>query len=109
MIGRIWHGYTTFENANAYEALLLEEIFVEIERRQIPGYLGIKLLRREVLDEVEFITIMMFTSLDAVQSFAGENYEIAVVPQKARKLLKRFDKQSQHYDVIINTSEKYKI
>jgi hypothetical protein len=37
--------------------------------------------------------------LDAVRSFAGENYEACVVPKKARAILSRFDERSQHYEV----------
>ena len=66
MISRIWHGYTTPENADAYEALLKEEVFVGILNRNISGYKGIQLLRRQISDETEFITIMWFDSLDSV-------------------------------------------
>jgi heme-degrading monooxygenase HmoA len=99
MIGRIWHGYTTHENADAYEALLKEEIFVGIRNRNIPGFKEIQLFRRELGDEVEFITIMWFDSLESVREFAGEDYEVAVVPSKAREVLSRFDERSQHYEV----------
>jgi heme-degrading monooxygenase HmoA len=99
MISRIWHGWTTPGNADTYEALLKEEIFVGIHNRHIRGFKSIKLLRREVGDEVEFITIMEFDSLDAVREFAGEDYEQAVVPPKARAVLSRFDARSQHYDI----------
>jgi heme-degrading monooxygenase HmoA len=100
MISRIWHGYTTPDNADAYENLLKEEIFVGIGNRHIDGYRGIQLLRRNVADAVEFITVMWFDSIDAVRTFAGEEYETAVVPEKARKLLSRFDERSQHYEVM---------
>jgi heme-degrading monooxygenase HmoA len=99
MISRIWHGWTTPANADAYEALLKSEIFTGIQNRQIAGYRGIQLLRRSLDTEVEFVTIMWFDSLDAVRAFAGEEYEIAVVPSKARALLSRFDARSQHYEV----------
>jgi len=99
MIKRIWHGWTDEAHADAYEALLREEIFTGIGERKIPGYHGIQLLRRKVDGEVEFVTIMSFRDLDAVREFAGENYEAAVVPPKARALLARFDKRSQHYQV----------
>ncbi|MFW9984788.1 MAG: antibiotic biosynthesis monooxygenase [Candidatus Odinarchaeota archaeon] len=99
MISRIWHGWTTPEKADAYEALLKNEIFIGIQDRQIHGYQGIQLLRRTHKTEVEFITIMWFDSLDSVRTFAGEDYETAVVPPKARELLSRFDARSQHYDV----------
>lgn len=99
MICRIWHGWTSLANADVYEQLLKSEIFVGIGKRRIGGYRGIQLLRRNVGDEVEFVTIMWFDNLDAVRVFAGEDYEAAVVPPKARKLLLRFDARSQHYEV----------
>jgi heme-degrading monooxygenase HmoA len=99
MIVRIWHGWTTPGNADAYETLLQEEIFVGIQNLRIRGFKGIQLLRREVGDEVEFVTIMRFDSLDAVREFAGDDYAAAVVPEEARALLSRFDERSQHYDL----------
>jgi heme-degrading monooxygenase HmoA len=99
MIGRIWHGYTSRENADKYESLLKEEIFVGIRGRNIQGFQEIQLFRRDLDDEVEFITIMWFDSIESVRIFAGEDYEAAVVPPKARELLSRFDERSQHYEV----------
>jgi heme-degrading monooxygenase HmoA len=99
MIVRIWHGWTTPADADAYEALLEEEIFVGIQDRRIHGFEGIQLLRREVEGEAEFVTIMRFNSLAAVREFAGYNYEEAVVPEKARALLSHFDEWSQHYEL----------
>jgi heme-degrading monooxygenase HmoA len=101
MISRIWHGWTTPDNADIYEALLKDEIFVGIHDRHIRGFKNIQLLRRESGHEVEFVTIMLFDSLDAVREFAGEDYEAAVVPEKARKVLSHFDGRSQHYQIIM--------
>jgi len=99
MIGRIWHGYTTAANADAYEGLLRSEILVGIQDRGIPGYRGMRLLRRDIGTEVEFVTIMWFDSLDAVRTFAGDDYAAAVVPSGARALLSRFEERSQPYEV----------
>jgi heme-degrading monooxygenase HmoA len=99
MISRVWHGWTTAANADAYETLLKSEIFTGIEGREIAGYRGIHLFRRNLGKEVEFVTVMWFDSMDAVRAFAGEDYEVAVVPPKARALLSRFDARSQHYEV----------
>ena len=99
MISRIWHGWTTPENADAYETLLKSEIFTEIKNHKIAGYRGIHLFRRNLVQEVEFVTIMWFDSIEAIRVFAGEDYEVAVVPLKARALLSRFDARSQHYEV----------
>jgi len=99
MIARIWHGWTTPDKADIYERLLREEIFTGIQNRRIRGFRSIQLLRRETGDEIEFVTIMLFNSLDAVREFAGEDYEVAVVPEKARAVLSRFDARSQHYEM----------
>jgi hypothetical protein len=99
MISRVWHGWTTHGNADAYEALLKSEIFTGIKNRQIAGCRGIHLFRRNLGKEVEFVTVMWFDSIEAVRAFAGKNYEVAVVPPKARALLSRFDARSQHYEV----------
>ncbi|MFA5815928.1 MAG: hypothetical protein WC865_09950 [Bacteroidales bacterium] len=91
--------FAEFDNADAYENLLKSEIFVGINSRKIIGYKGIQLLKRNLENEVEFITIMWFDSIDSVRVFAGEDYEKAVVPKEAQMLLSRFDKKSQHYEV----------
>lgn len=100
MIARIWHGWTSFKNTNTYEDLLRNEIFPSIEKRNIKGYKKISLLRRPLEKEVEFITIMIFDNLDAVKEFAGEEYEKSYVPQKAKNVLLRHDKTSQHYEIV---------
>ena len=99
MISRIWHGWTTPSNADKYESLLKSEIFTSIQNRKIEGYRAIQLFRRNVGEEVEFVTVMWFDSIDAIRVFAGEDYEACVVPPKARAILSRFDARSQHYEV----------
>jgi len=100
MICRIWHGWTTPDNADAYERLLRSEIFQGIRERGIAGFRGIELVRRDEAGICEFATLMWFEDLDAVRTFAGADYEAAVVPPKARALLSRFDARSAHYRVI---------
>ncbi len=73
-IKRVWHGWTTPENADKYQHLLHHEVFPGIEAKNIPGYQSIELLRRDVDDEVEFVTIMTFDSLQNIIDFPGEDY-----------------------------------
>jgi heme-degrading monooxygenase HmoA len=75
------------------------EIFTGIASKGIAGYKGMQLFRRNLGEEVEFVTVMWFDSVDAVRGFAGEDYEAAVVPPQARALLSRFDERSHHYEV----------
>jgi antibiotic biosynthesis monooxygenase (ABM) superfamily enzyme len=99
VICRIWYGWTLPQNADAYETLLRTRVFPGILARGIEGFHGIELLRRGAGDEVEFITLMRFSSMDAVKAFAGPQWEVAVVPPEARVVLKRFEAASRHYEV----------
>jgi heme-degrading monooxygenase HmoA len=98
VIARIWHGGTTPEDADAYEALLRAEVLPNIDR--IDGYRGAYLLRTDG-HEVEFVTVTLWETIDAIRAFAGDDYERAVVPPEARALLTRFDERSRHYEVRI--------
>ena len=102
MISRIWHGYTSKHNADIYENLLKDEIFVGIEKKNVKGYKGIQLLRRDLESEVEFTTIMWFDNIESVKQFAGDNCETAYVPAKAREVLLRFDAKSIHCELRHN-------
>ena len=99
MIARIWHGWTTLQNADSYEDVLFGEVIPGIEKMDIKGFRSIEVLRRTLTDEVEFITIMHFDTLENIKAFTGDDYERAHVPQKARAVLSRFDDRSQHYEV----------
>jgi heme-degrading monooxygenase HmoA len=102
VIARIWHGWTSPRNADAYEEFLRTKMFPSIHR--VRGYVGADLLRRDAGDEIAFVTITRFESLEAVRAFAGEDYEQAVVEPEARALLSRFDERSEHYEVVIDRS-----
>ena len=99
-IKRVWHGWTTPENADKYQNLLHNEVFLGIEAKKIPGYQSIELLRRDLGDEVEFVTIMTFDSLQNVIDFQGEDYTRCYVPDTAKLVLKRWDQVSAHYETI---------
>ncbi len=98
MIWRIWHGTTTTENADPYEQLLRSHVLPGIH--QVAGYQGAHLLRRLIPNGVEFVTITVFESMEAVRAFAGEDFEAAVILPEARRLLSTFDARSEHYQLI---------
>lgn len=98
MVTRMWHGWTVPENADAYQRLLLGKIFPGIE--SLGGFQGIGLLRRDGPVEVEFVTLLSFDSLLAVEGFAGKDYERAVISPGARALLSRFEEKAQHYETV---------
>lgn len=100
MICRLWRGWTTKDNADAYERIVREEVIPGIEARRIPGFRSIDLVRRERDQDVEFMTLMWFGSLDDVRGFMGEDYEAAHVPARAQTVLTGFDRRSAHYEVL---------
>jgi hypothetical protein len=95
VITRLWRGWTARENADAYESFLLSEMFPSM--RGIAGFQGADVLRRDDGQEVAFVTLTHFDSLEAIHAFAGEDYETAVIEPTARALLSRHDERAQHY------------
>ena len=100
MIVRWWRGWVaTQANADAYEELLKTTILPWVAEHA--GHRGSYLVRRDVEDGVEFATLTLWDSLDSVRAFAGDDYEVAVVPEQARAVLSRWDERSAHYEVAV--------
>ncbi|MEV7891947.1 antibiotic biosynthesis monooxygenase [Streptomyces sp. NPDC002817] len=100
MICRVWRGWTTKANADAYERIVRGQVIPGIEARRIPGFRSIDLMRRERESDVEFVTLMWFDNLASVQAFMGEDYEQAHVPAAAQAVLSDFDERSAHFEVL---------
>jgi hypothetical protein len=100
MICRLWRGWTSPENADAYERVVRHEVIPRIEARRIPGFRHIDLMRLDLGGEIEFQTLMWFDNLDAVKAFVGEDYSVSHVPPEARAVLNSFDDRAAHYEVI---------
>ena len=95
MITRLWRGWTARENAEAYQRFLLSELFPSM--RGIPGFRDADVLRRDDGDEVAFVTLTRFDSLDAIRAFAGDDYETPVIEPTAQGLLSHYESRAQHY------------
>ena len=100
MICRLWRGWTSLENADAYERIVRTEVIPGIEARKIPGFRHIDLMKRDLGGEIEFQTLMWFDDLDAIRDFMGEDYSVSHVPPEARAVLNSFDDRAAHYDLI---------
>lgn len=101
MIGRVWRGWTTTADANAYEEHLRRATLPALDK--IAGHRGAYVLRREAAEGVEFIVLTLWNSLESLRAFAGEDYEVAVIPPEARALLTRFEETAAHYGVAVDT------
>jgi hypothetical protein len=97
---RLWRGWTTPENADAYESLLLGQVIPGIEARRMPGFRHIDTVKRDLGEEVEFMTLMWFDSVEAITAFVGEDCTVSHVPAAARAVLSRFDERAAHFDVL---------
>jgi heme-degrading monooxygenase HmoA len=98
MIARVWHGWTSREDAESYEAHLKPELLPGLSR--VKGFAGSYLLRRAVGEEVEFVTVILWDSLEDVRSVTGPDYETAVIPEERKAYLRRFDVKASHYEVV---------
>ena len=99
-IKRVWHGWTTKDNADRYQNILQNEVIPGIEVKNIPGLSKFEIMRIELQDEVEFLTMITFESLQDVIAFQGEHYQKSYVPDAAQKVLKRWDSETLHYELI---------
>jgi hypothetical protein len=97
---RLWRGWTTPENADAYERIVRGEVIPGIEARRIAGFHHIDLMKRDLGREVEFQTLMWFESLDAIKAFMGEDYSVSHVPAAAQAALSRFDERAADFEVL---------
>jgi heme-degrading monooxygenase HmoA len=96
VITRMWRGWTARENADAYQRFLLTELFPAM--REIPGFRGADVLRRDDDGEVGFVTLTRFDTLAAIRAFAGDDYETPVLEPTARSLLARYDERALHFE-----------
>lgn len=100
MICRLWRGWTSPEQAEAYERVVRGEVIPQIESRRIPGFRHIDLMKRDLGGEVEFQTLMWFDSMESIRAFVGDDPAVSHVPPGARAVLSRFDERAAHYEVI---------
>ena len=102
MITRLWRGWTTVDNADAYERFLLGDLFPSM--REIPSFRGADILRRLEHDEVAFMTLTRFDSLAAIEAFARDDYETPVLEPQALALLAPYERRALHFDTATFTA-----
>jgi heme-degrading monooxygenase HmoA len=97
----MWRGRATSSNPLAYSEHFRRKVLPELER--IEGFLGASLLRQVGPDDVEFLVLTRWASMDAIRAFAGDDVERAVVEPEAVAALVSFDRTVQHYEVVQQT------
>jgi heme-degrading monooxygenase HmoA len=98
MIIREWRGRASSSQADAYPTHFREKVVPEL--RQVAGFAGAQLARRQVGDKIEFLVLTRWRSMDAIRAFAGMDVETAVVGPGAVAALMEFDSRVRHYEVV---------
>ena len=96
---RTWKGWTTLENAAVYENMLINEVFPAVKKKGVAGLEKVSISAKQGIDEVEFFLVLQFDCLDSVKTFAGEDYEVAYIPDNAKKVLLRYDSKAEHFEL----------
>ena len=97
MIVRAWRGRAAKDNL-AYVDHFRRNVMPAL--REIEGFLGASLLREERADEIEFLVLSRWVSMDAVRAFAGADASRAVVEPDAVAALRDYDRTVHHYEVV---------
>ena len=97
MIVRMWRGQAKATNADAYEHFVTSKVFAALPA--IAGHRGAYHLKRPVGDEVEFMAVTLWDSLDSIRKFAGNTIDRAVVEPEARAVLSSFDDFVHHFEL----------
>lgn len=99
VIGRIW----TARAGSSSAADAYEEVFRTVVRDElaaVPGFRGAYLMRRDEGEDVAFVTVTLFGSVDDIAAFAGTDPEKANVSAAARAVLVDVDERARHFEVV---------
>ena len=97
-ITRMWRGWTTPENAKAYEAFLFDVLLPQV--KSLAGFISAEILHAPTPDgdEIAFVSLLKFQTIDHIKAFAGDTPENAVLEPEALALLSRHDTHVTHYE-----------
>jgi len=101
MIARTWSGMAAAATADAYYRHFTTKVVPHL--KEIPGFRGAHLLRREANGQVEFIAITLWDSIETIKAFAGPNPDVAIVEPEGRAALITFDGFARHHEVAYST------
>jgi heme-degrading monooxygenase HmoA len=102
MIVRTWRGRASPSKSQGYPDHFRRNVLPEL--RTIDGFRGASLVRRDHGAQIEFLVMTRWDSMDAIQRFAGEDPQKAVVEPEAVAALVSFDKTVEHYEVLEDVS-----
>ncbi len=101
MIVRTWSARATADGAKKYITHFRRKVLPQLQR--IGGYRDALLLRRGDNEEAELQVLTFWNSMVSIRQFAGSDLDRAVVDDEAEVVLKDFDSQVAHFDVVLDT------
>lgn len=105
LIARLWRGVVAREDGEAYAEYMRGTGLSDYLGAN--GNQGAYILQRPVEEGVEFVMLSLWTSMEAIRGFAGENVEEAVFyPEDDRFLIEK-DLRVRHYDVVLGGPSRY--
>ncbi|MEZ5428473.1 MAG: hypothetical protein R2747_19540 [Pyrinomonadaceae bacterium] len=97
MIERHWKGIAKVEESDNYIKHLLTETFPKIS--EMDGFIDAKILKKRVDKGVEFLVVTVWSSIESIRQFAGEQMDLAVVPTVVQKMMIEFDDKVSHFEI----------
>lgn len=98
MISRHWKGISKIESSKGYIEHLRNDTFKIISG--INGFVSAQILQKEVDTGIEFLIVTNWSDTEAIKKFAGENFDIAVVPEIVQEMMVSYDKTVSHYEIV---------
>ena len=98
MISRHWKGTVKPGHAERYLEHLRTHTLPQLGA--IPGSVSVAILKRDVGNGTDFQIVTVWTSIESIRAFAGDDAEVAVVPPAAQALMTTFDRRAVHYEVV---------
>ena len=97
MIVRSWRARASRDKAALYGEHTRSRVFPEIAK--IAGHQGALLLCRDGDTDVEIVVLTLWSSMQAVEAFAGGTPDLAVVEPEAQAVLLDYERTVQHYEL----------
>lgn len=96
MICRLWRGLVFPAFETAYVEYLRANTLPHLQA--LAGFRGASVVNRADPHGVEFIVITRWESRASIEAFAGEDAEVAVVPDEVQRMMREFDSRARHYE-----------
>jgi heme-degrading monooxygenase HmoA len=98
MISRMWHGRVPTAKAKAYREFLNMRAIPDY--KSVAGNVSVYILEQPEEDITHFITLSFWENIEAIQSFAGQDVDVAKYYVEDKDFLLEFEPSVVHYQVV---------